>query len=116
VSKYVDLITITKVNDSETGLENIGDLDYRIHCNALEQWLARGAGQRTPMTVSEHRALLATELRALADYLDSATNQGPFTVTIEFAERLYAKNRASTLDWIANTEGIDAATKTGGSQ
>lgn len=102
MSKYIDLITITKVADSETGLENVGDLDYRIHCNALEQWLAGGAGRRTPQSVVDRRKLLAAELRALADNLDG--DLGPFAVTVDGAEKLWADRRAKTEEWIRRTE------------
>lgn len=105
MGKYVDLITITKVADTETGLENIGDLDYRIHCNALENWLARGAGSRRTMTVMDQRKALAAELRALADQLVADQDLGPFSVTIRGAEKLYEERRAQTNEWLkANGE------------
>lgn len=105
MSKYADLITITKVNDTETGLETVGDLDYRIHTNALEQWLAGGAGRRTPETVTDRRKALAAEMRQLADQLEADHDLGPFTVTIRGAEELYVKRRARTDEWLRQTEG-----------
>ena len=105
MSKYIDLITITKVNDTETGLEDVGDLDYRIHCNALENWLARGAGSRRTMTVMDQRQALAAELRMLADQLVAEQDLGPFAVTIRGAEKLYEERRAKTNEWLrANGE------------
>ena len=105
MSKYADLITITKVTDTETGLETPGDLDYRIHCNALEQWLAGGAGRRTPQTVMDRRKALAREMRDLADQLEAEQDLGPFAVTIRDAEKLYADRRAKTDEWLRQTEG-----------
>lgn len=101
MSKYADLITITKVIDSETGNETIGDLDYRIHCNALEQWLAGGAGRLTPQTVMDRRRALAKEMRDLADQLEVDQDLGPFAVTIRGAERLFAERKAKTEEWLA---------------
>jgi len=101
MSKYVDLITITKVADTETGLEVVGDLDYRIHCNALEQWLAGGAGRRDgKQTVAERRKALAAEMRGLADQLESEQDLGPFVVTIRGAEKLYDERRKKTEEWL----------------
>lgn len=72
------LLTITRVVDCDLGNSMPGDLDYRIHCSALEMWLSRG-------DVDSRRAQLATELRELADKLDG--DGGPFKVTIEFARK-----------------------------
>lgn len=105
MSKYADLITITKVVDTETGLETPGDLDYRIHCNALEQWLAGGAGYRKAQTVMDRCRALAAEMRQLADSLEADQDLGPFSVTIRGAEKLYAERRAKTDEWLRQTEG-----------
>ncbi len=101
MSKFADLITITKVVDTETGIENIGDLDYRIHCNALEQWLAGGAGRLTPQTVMDRRQALAKELRWMADQLVADQDLGPFAVTIRGAEQLFEERKAKTEEWLA---------------
>ena len=99
MSKYADLITITKVIDTETGLETIGDLDYRIHCQSLEQWLASGAGKVKPQTVMDRREALAKELRWMADQIVADQDLGPFSVTIRYAEKLWAERRAKTAEW-----------------
>jgi hypothetical protein len=100
MSKYADLITITKVIDTETGLETPGDLDYRIHCNALEQWLAGGAGRREPEPVMVRRQRLAAELRSLAESLESDSDLGPFSVTIHGAEKLHKERVEQTAEWM----------------
>lgn len=102
MGKYADLITITKVIDTETGLENVGDLDYRIHCQSLEQWLAGGAGRLKPQTVMDRRETLAKEFRWMADQLVAEQDLGPFSVTIREAEKLWAERKATTDEWLAS--------------
>ncbi len=102
--KDAPLLTITKIIDAESSHEiaDVGSLDYRVHCQALEQWLAGGAGRREPQPVSVRQRAFAAELRALADAMEAGT--GPFAVTVESAERLATERRASTAEWIRRNE------------
>jgi hypothetical protein len=102
--KDVPLLTITKIIDAEMSHEvaDVGNLDYCVHCQALEQWLAAGAGRREPQTVQARQNILARELRALADAIENGSN--PFTVTIEFAEKMATERRAQTAEWMRKNE------------
>lgn len=86
------LITITRVVDSEPDPETVGGLDYVIHCQALESWLAAGAARDKPQTVEDRRRAIAAEMRKLADAIEQGAS--PFSVTCEYAERRAAENRA----------------------
>lgn len=81
------LLTITRVLDNEIDPEAVGTLDYRVHCQALEKWLAAGRDRETPQ---ERQAAFAKELRQLADAIERGEN--PFTVTCEYAERRWAEH------------------------
>lgn len=102
--KDVPLLTITKIIDAEQSYEvaDVGNLDYRVHCQELENWLAAGAGRREPQTVLERQAIFAKELRALADAMEQGAS--PFTVTIEYAEKKATERRASLADWLRKNE------------
>lgn len=98
------LLTITKVIDAETSHEvaDVGSLDYRIHSQALENWLAAGAGRREPQSVTDRQRAFAKELRSLAGAMESGGH--PFIVTIEFAERKATERRAEMAAWIREHE------------
>jgi hypothetical protein len=102
--KDAPLLTITKIIDAEMSHEvnDVGSLDYRVHCQELENWLAAGAGRREQQTVRERQAMFAKELRSLADAMEQGAN--PFTVTIEYAEKKAAERRASLAEWLRKNE------------
>jgi hypothetical protein len=84
------LLTITRVIDYELDPEAVGGLDYRVHCQALERWLAAGVSRGQP--VSERQLAFAKELRSLAEAIEHANH--PFVVTVEAAGKLWSERRA----------------------
>lgn len=94
----IPLLTITKVLDCDWDPGAVGSLDYAVHCNAMVMWLSGGAGRREPQPVAERQRALAAELRALADHAEAGT--GPFTVSVEDAEKRATEIRAQTAEWM----------------
>jgi len=81
------LIAFTKADDAGCGQRDPGDLDYSIHCHALERWLSNGNVERAE-DVSVRAKLLADELRKMADHLEHGT--GPVLVSCADARSRYA--------------------------
>lgn len=75
------LITFTSTDDA-------GNLDYVIHCNALERWLSNGSAERGEDVQTRCR-MLAAELREMADCIERG--DGAAMVSVSDARARYAE-------------------------